>query len=69
MKITYFPETDTLYIELLDIPSVESEELIDGVVVDYSEDGKVVGIEVEEVSAKKEVSLPFSLTETREAES
>ena len=26
MKVQYFPDTDTLYIELIDAPSVESEE-------------------------------------------
>ncbi len=47
MKVHYFPDTDTLYIELIDVPSVESEEVIDGIVFDYDKEGKVVGIEIE----------------------
>ncbi len=47
MKVQYFPDTDTLYIELADVPSVESEEIMEGVVLDYDKEGKVVGIEIE----------------------
>ena len=47
MTVQYFPDTDTLYIELIDMQSVESEEIMEGVVIDYDEEGKVVGIEIE----------------------
>ena len=47
MKVQYFPDTDTLYIELADVPSVESEEVTEGIVLDYDKEGKVVGIEIE----------------------
>ncbi len=47
MKVQYFPDTDTLYIELIDVPSVESEEVMEGIVLDYDKEGKVVGIEIE----------------------
>ena len=40
MKVQYFPETDTVYIELIDTPSVESEEIMEGVVLDYDKEGK-----------------------------
>ena len=40
MRFKYYPETDTLYIELKETPSVESEEVSDGVVVDYDKNGK-----------------------------
>ena len=47
MKVTYFPTTDTLYLDLVDRPSHESEEIASGIVVDFDVDGNVVGIEVE----------------------
>ena len=55
MKLTYFRETDTLYIALREDASVESEEIRDGVVLDYGEHGTVVGIEIE--SASRTVQL------------
>jgi uncharacterized protein YuzE len=59
MKFKYYPETDTLYVELKEIPSVESEEVADGVVVDYDESGEIVGIEIENVSRRDNLDLPF----------
>jgi uncharacterized protein YuzE len=59
MKFRYYPETDTLYIELKDIPSVESEEITDGVVLDYDQSGEIVGIEIEKASERKEIELPI----------
>ena len=52
MKLTYFRETDTLYIALREDPSVESEEIRDGVVLDYGENGSVTGIEIEAASRR-----------------
>jgi len=51
----YYPETDTVYIEIKSNPSVESEEIADGVVVDYDESGEIVGIEIENASQRKRV--------------
>jgi uncharacterized protein YuzE len=56
MKLEYFPETDTLYISLLDEPSVESEEIADDVVVDYAEDGRAIGFEIEHASTKVDLT-------------
>lgn len=36
MKVNYFPETDSLYIDLSEQPSVESREISEGVVLDYA---------------------------------
>lgn len=52
MKLDYFPETDTLYIELNEQPSVQSNELTDGIVVDYDAAGRVAGIEIEDASGR-----------------
>ncbi len=46
MKMRYDSEVDALYIGILDEKTFESEEVSEGIVVDYTEDGRVVGIEV-----------------------
>ena len=50
MKVRYYPETDSLYIELEDAASVESYEVCDGLVVDLDDRGVAVGLEVEHLS-------------------
>ena len=39
MKLNYFPDTDSLYIDLSHRPSVESQEVSEGVVLDYDGEG------------------------------
>lgn len=43
MTLTYYPETDSLYIDLAERPSAESREIAPGVVVDFDAEGKLVG--------------------------
>ena len=50
MKMRYYPETDSLYLELHGAPSVESYEVRDGLVVDLDNDGAAVGVEIEHLS-------------------
>ena len=60
MKIEYFPETDSLYIELAEKPSVDSVEVSDGVVIDYDDLGNIVGIDIDQAGKKvnlKELNL------------
>jgi uncharacterized protein YuzE len=52
MKLSYDPATDSLYIHLTDKPSVDSDEVSDGVVLDYDENGVLVGIDVQQASKK-----------------
>lgn len=52
MKINYYPETDSLYIDLSHKPSAESREVSDGVVLDYDESGNLVGIDIDHASTK-----------------
>ncbi len=47
MKVTYFVDTDTLYIKLNDRVSAETTELNENVLVDIDQDGKVVGLTIE----------------------
>ena len=55
MKLNYYPETDSLYINLSEQPSVESLEISEGVLLDYDADGRLVGIDIDNVSSKVEM--------------
>jgi uncharacterized protein YuzE len=50
MKIRYFPDTDTLYIELSDRLSSSSEAVSDNLIVDFDALGKPVGVTLERYS-------------------
>jgi uncharacterized protein YuzE len=52
MKIAYYPETDSLYIDLSEKSSVETAEISEGVHVDYDESGNLVGIDIDGASKK-----------------
>jgi uncharacterized protein YuzE len=52
MKLSYFPETDSLYIDLSERPSAESREISEGVVLDYDNRGNLVGIDIDNASKK-----------------
>ena len=55
MLLNYDSETDMLYIGLRTGPSVESEEIVPGFVLDFDTEGNVVGIEIEDASRKVEL--------------
>ena len=60
MKLNYYLETDSLYIDFMEKPSVESREVSEGVVLDYDAEGNLVGIDIDNASKKvqlKELSL------------
>lgn len=52
MKLNYFAETDSLYIDLSEKPSVQSREISEGVVLDYDAQGNLVGIDIDHASSK-----------------
>jgi uncharacterized protein YuzE len=52
MRVNYFPDTDSLYIDLAERPSVESREISEGIVLDYDGDGTLVGIDIDNASTK-----------------
>ncbi|MBW1735901.1 MAG: DUF2283 domain-containing protein, partial [Deltaproteobacteria bacterium] len=52
MKINYYPETDSMYIDLSPSQSVESLEVSQGVVLDYDSDGNITGIDIDNASRK-----------------
>ena len=60
MKLIYHPDTDSLYIDLSERPSVDSQEISEGVVLDYDAQGNLVGIDIDNASNKvalKELTL------------
>jgi len=52
MKLNYYPETDSLYIDLSSKPSNESVEISEGVVIDYDDAGNITGIDIDNASHK-----------------
>jgi len=56
VKLSYFPDTDSLYIDLSEEPSVESREISEGVVLDYNAAGQLVGIDIDEASKRVELA-------------
>ena len=56
MRVIFDPETDTLSIIFRDDEISESDEIREGIVIDYSKDGKIVSIEI--MDASEQVSQP-----------
>ena len=52
MKLNYYKDTDSLYIDLSSRPSVDSREISDGVVLDYDANGNITGIDIDNASRK-----------------
>ena len=68
MKLHYYPETDSLYIELSARPSVDTREVTDGLLVDLDAEGNPVGIDIDHASQRLDlttvetVALPAAAT-------
>lgn len=56
MKLHYYPETDSLYIELKAIPGTQVREIVPGLMVDLDADGEVVGFDIDHASQKLDLS-------------
>ena len=52
MKIAYYPDTDSMYIDLSLKDSVETKEVSPGIVIDYDSDGNITGIDIDNASKK-----------------
>ena len=50
MKLHYYPETDSLYIELKSEPGTETREIASGLNVDFNAQGQVVGFDIDHAS-------------------
>ena len=68
MKLHYYPETDSLYIELKPKPGAETREIADGLNVDLDARGEVVGFDIDNASKHLDlttletVALPLRTT-------
>jgi len=56
LKLHYYPETDSLYIELKSVPGAETREIAEGLVVDFDAKGDVVGLDIDHASRKLDLS-------------
>jgi uncharacterized protein YuzE len=67
MKVSYDSQVDAVYIELLALAPEGVIEVADGINIDVTAEGKVVGIEF--LNAKKRVSIDSLLSYEIEADS
>ena len=47
MKLHYYSETDSLYLELKPEPGAETREITDGVNADLNDAGEIVGLDID----------------------
>jgi len=50
MKFHYYAETDSLYIDLSEKTSIDSQEVAPGIVLDFDSEGHLVGIDIDHAS-------------------
>ena len=56
MKLHYYPETDSLYIELSPAVSTETRAITEVLNVDFGADGAVVGIDIDHASTQLDLA-------------
>ncbi len=56
MEISYDKATDSLYIHLANRASADSDEIKDGVVLDFDADGALEGIDVQRASKRADLN-------------
>jgi uncharacterized protein YuzE len=52
MRLKVDKESDALYFRLDETPIVESEEVAPGVILDYDQSGRLVGVEILSLSSR-----------------
>lgn len=57
MKLAYFADTDSLYIDLFDRPSVDSIVITDDFIVDIDDQGNPVGLEIQYASQRVDLEI------------
>jgi uncharacterized protein YuzE len=60
MRVRVDQGADAVYVNLTDRPIKESEEVADGIIVDYDDAGRIVGVEI--LDASKRTDDPEALT-------
>lgn len=56
MRVIFDPETDTISLIFRDDKIAESDEVREGIIIDYSKDGKIVSMEI--LDASEQISEP-----------
>lgn len=56
MKLSYFADTDTLYVQLASGDASDGAEISDGVVADYDAAGRLLGLEIEQASTRLDIT-------------
>ena len=71
MKLLYYADTDSLYIDLAERPSADSREVTPGVVLDFDAAGALVGIDIDRASLHLDLaslrtgSVPVEVADSR----
>ncbi len=55
MKITYFQETDTLYIEFRAVEVAETKDLDENTLLDLDREGNICGLTLEHASERADI--------------
>ena len=61
MRVRVDQDADAIYIDLTDRAIEDSAEVADGIVVDYDDQGRVVGVEI--LDASRRTDVPTVLTQ------
>lgn len=56
MKLHYYPDTDSLYVEFRNEPGEQTLEVTDGLQVDINAVGEVVGFDIDRASSRVDLS-------------
>lgn len=56
MRLNYYKDTDSLYVDLSNGVSADSRELSAGLVIDYDTDGRIVGFDIQHASEQFDLS-------------
>ncbi len=56
MKIQYFSDTDTVYLQLNEKPIAETKDLDENTIIDVDAEGKLVAITIEHAKERADIS-------------
>jgi len=56
IKLHYYPETDSLYIDFKSSPGAETREVASGLNVDLDEKGEIVGFDIDFASQRRDLT-------------
>ena len=59
MRLNYYSETDSMYIDLSSKTSAETREISPGINLDYDSEGELVGIDIDNASKKLDLKELF----------